>query len=94
MKQTKKSRVQKVVTFSPQLYFCADTKAKQLGVPFAEYLRHLVLKDVEKEAEEIYMVDEETERRIGESFKALNEGRYFDVDPSNEEEMKKLVGLK
>lgn len=52
------------------------------------------MRDSEKEVADIPMVDKETERRIGQSLQALKEGRYFDVDPSNEEEMKKLVGLK
>ena len=43
------NRVQKLVTFSPQLYFNAEAKAKHLGVPFAEYLRHLIIKDVEED---------------------------------------------
>ena len=87
------NRVQKLVTFSPQLYYNAETKAKHLGVPFAEYLRHLIIKDVEEDVADLPMVDEETDRRIGESLKAYEEGRYTEVDPTNEEQMNKLVGL-
>ena len=87
-------RIQKVVTFSPQLYSTAHAKAKQLGVPFAEYLRHLVMKDVEEDLSALPMVDAETNRRIGESLKDLAEGKYTEIDPSNEEELKKFVGLK
>jgi len=87
------NRVQKLVTFSPQLYFNADTKAKQLGVPFAEYLRHLIIKDVEENIADMPMVDEKTDKRIGESLKAYEEGRYTEIDPTNKEEMNKLAGL-
>jgi len=88
------NRVQKLVTFSPQLYFNADTKAKQLGVPFAEYLRHLIIKDVEEDIADLPMVDEETDKRIGQSLKDFEEGRYIEIDPSNNEELEKFVGLK
>jgi len=87
------NRVQKLVTFSPRLYYNAEAKAKRLGVPFAEYLRYLIIKDVEEDIANLPMVDEETNRRIGESLKAYEEGRYTEVDPTNEEQMNKLVGL-
>ena len=73
------NRVQKLVTFSPQLYYNAEIKAKHLGVPFAEYLRHLIIKDVEEDITNLPMVDEETNRRIGESLKDYEEGRYVEL---------------
>ena len=88
------NRVQKLVTFSPQLYYNAEARAKQLGIPFAEYLRHLIIKDVEEDIVDIPMVDAETDRRIGESLKAYEEGRYTEVDPNNEDHMNEFVGLK
>ena len=88
------NRVQKLVTFSPQLYFNADKKAKQFGVPFAEYLRHLIIKDVEEDIANLPMVDAETNKRIGQSLKDFEEGRYIEIDPSNNEELEKFVGLK
>ena len=63
-------------------------------VPFAEYIRHLIVKDVEEDIDNLPMVDAETNRRIGESLKAYAEGRYTEVDPTNEEQMNELVGLK
>ena len=63
-------------------------------MPFAEYIRHLIVKDVEEDIDNnLPMVDAETNRRIGESLKAYAEGRYTEVDPTNEEQMNKLVGL-
>ena len=50
------NRVQKLVTFSPRLYFNAEVKAKQLGIPFAEYLRHLIIKDVEEDIEDMILM--------------------------------------
>lgn len=70
-------RVQKLITFSPQLYQIVLTKAKQLGLSFGEYIRHLAVIDVkEKVGEYLPMVDEETEKGIGQSLKDLKKGRY------------------
>lgn len=76
---TATNRVQKLVTFSPQLYSNAETKAKQLGIPFAEYLRHLIIKDVEKDIADLPMVDAETNKRIGESLEAYKRGEYTTI---------------
>ena len=92
--QTTSQRVQKLVTFSSKLYDNAISRANSLGIPFAEYVRHVVIKDIEEGKENLPMVDEETNRRIGESLKAYEEGRYIEVDPTNEEQMNELVGLK
>ncbi|OGK38080.1 hypothetical protein A3F03_02585 [Candidatus Roizmanbacteria bacterium RIFCSPHIGHO2_12_FULL_41_11] len=88
------SRVQKLVTFSPQLYYHAEVKAKKLGVPFAEYLRHLVVKDVEEDIANLPMVDAETDQRIGKSLQDIEKGRYVDIDPSDEKELKKFFDIK
>lgn len=69
-------RIQKLITFSPQLYEIVLAKAKQLGLSFGEYIRHLTITDVKEEVEQFYMVDLETERRIGQSLKDLEEGRF------------------
>ncbi len=74
--QTTQDRVQKLVTFSPKLYNSALARANSLGIPFAEYVRHTLIKDVEESNENIPMVDAETEKRIGQSLKDYAEGRY------------------
>ncbi len=92
--QTTQDRVQKLVTFSAKLYNSAVARADSLGIPFAEYVRHTLIKDVEESNKNLPMVDAETEKRIGQSLKDIEEGRYIEIDPSNEEELKKFVGLK
>lgn len=87
-------RVQKLVTFSPKLYNSALARANSLGIPFAEYVRHILIQDVEENNQNVVpMVDAETEKRLGQSLKDLQKGRYIDIDPSNENELKKFVGL-
>ncbi|OGD97816.1 hypothetical protein A3A49_01530 [Candidatus Curtissbacteria bacterium RIFCSPLOWO2_01_FULL_38_11b] len=87
-------RIQKLITFSPQLYQVVLAKAKQLGLSFGEYMRHLAIIDVKKEVEHLPMVDEATDKRIGQSLKDLAEGRYTEVDPSNEKALNKALGIK
>ena len=91
--QTTQDRVQKLVTFSPKLYNNAVARANSLGIPFAEYVRHTLIKDVEESDKNLPMVDAQTEKRIGQSLKDIEDGKYIEVDPSNEEELKKFVGL-
>ena len=92
--QTTQDRVQKLVTFSAKLYNNAVARADSLGIPFAEYVRHTLIKDVEESNKNLPMVDAETEKRIGQSLKDLEEGRYIEINPSNKEELKRFIGLK
>lgn len=69
-------RIQKLITFSPQLYEIVLAKAKQLGLSFGEYIRHLTITDIKEEVKQLYMMDQEAERRIGQSLKDLEEGRF------------------
>lgn len=70
------ARVQKLITFSPQLYEIVLLKAKQLGLSFGEYIRHLAVIDIKEEIEYLPMVDNETESRIGQGLKDVSEGKY------------------
>lgn len=87
------ARVQKLITFSPQLYQVVLTKARQLGLSFGEYIRHLAVIDVKEEIERLPMVDNTTDKRIGQSLKDLEEGRYTEVDPSDDKALNKALGI-
>ncbi len=69
-------RIQKLITFSPQLYEIVLTKAKQLGLSFGEYIRYLTITDIKEEVKQLSIVNQEAERRIGQSLKDLEEGRF------------------
>ncbi len=90
--QIQKRRVQKLVTFSPQLYLLVKEKAERLGLSFPEYLRLLAATDVKKEVERIPMVNEETEKRIGKSLEAYKKGEYtvLETDEDIEKHFKNL----
>jgi len=87
-------RVQKLVTFSPKLYSNAVARANSLGIPFAEYVRYTLIKDVEENSKNLPVVDTETEKRIGQSLKDIEEGRYTTVDPSDEKVLNTILGIK
>lgn len=57
-------RIQKLITFSPQLYRLLEKKAQRLGVSFPEYIRGLAVNDIKKTVEQSPLVDEETEKQI------------------------------
>ena len=77
--KSQKDRVQKLITFSPNLYTLVEKKAERLGVSFPEYIRILAVSDIKEQVEDLPMVDEETEAQIGKSLKDLKEGRYTTV---------------
>ncbi|MBI4037414.1 hypothetical protein HY382_00005 [Candidatus Curtissbacteria bacterium] len=87
------ARVQKLITFSPQLYQVVLTKARQLGLSFGEYMRHLAVIDVKEEIERLPIVDDASDKRIGQSLKDLEEGRYVEVDPSDDKALNKALGI-
>lgn len=87
-------RVQKLITFSPQLYQVVMAKAKQVGLSFGEYIRHLVVVDVKEDIGHLPMVDAQTNEYIGQSLKDIAEGRYVDINPSDEQALNNLLGIK
>ena len=78
------SRVQKLITFPPHLYSLLEKKADQLGVSFATYIRTLAIYDIKNQIEEIPLVDEETEKQIGQALNDLKEGRFTTIKNGKE----------
>lgn len=91
--KAKSKRIQKLITVSPQLYHLANLQAMRLGLSFPEYVRHLLANAVERKEEYIPMVDEETEKRIGESLKDIEKGNYIVVEPGDKKALEKALGL-
>ena len=91
---TEADRIQKLITFSAKLYNHAVTRANSLGIPFAEYIRHVVIDDIEENVANLPTVDAETNMLIGQSLKDLKEGRYTIVEPDDEKGFDALAGLK
>lgn len=89
--QTQSKSIQKLITFSPELYSLVMSKSKRIGVSFAEYIRVLLVNDIKEEVEAIEMVDEKTEKAIGQSLKDFKEGRYTTI--KTEKDLKKFLGI-
>jgi hypothetical protein len=85
-----KARVQKLITFSPQLYSLVEDKAKKLGVTFPEYIRSLAVEDLKEN--DFIVASPETERQIGMALKDMDEGKFIEYDPDNPEDVKKMYG--
>lgn len=57
-----------------------ESKAKRYGIPMSDYLKHLILKDVEGEEYPTYEPSESTIRAYRQALKDLKAGRYVEVD--------------
>ena len=71
------------ISVSPALKSLVQSRAQNIGVPVTQYVKNLIVNDVKQSP--VFQVDEETERRIGESLKALKERKYTVI--RNEEEL-------
>lgn len=75
------------ISLSPQLYHQLMAKARDFGMSVTEYIKNLVVTDVKEKKKQLPMVDEETNKRIGKSLKAIKEGKYIIL--KSEEEIDK-----
>lgn len=67
--------INKQITFSPKLYELGQTVAHELGLSFSEYVRHLLVKDVEKQNSE-YM---RMKQVVDEARKDFKDGKTMPV---------------
>jgi hypothetical protein len=74
-----KKRVTRQITFPKKLMDSVESRAKQYGYSFPEYVRYLLTKDVEKKDFYIgpteYIDDEELAESIREGIKEYQEGK-------------------
>lgn len=89
-----KSRVQKLITFSPQLYSLVEDKATRLGVSFPEYIRSLAVEDIKEEKAPFLVASAELSDAIDVADKEYKNGEYKEIDPENEDDMRELFGDK
>lgn len=78
------ARVQKLITFSPQLYEIIFAKARQLGLSFGEYIRHLAVIDIKDQVTPLEFLDSQTEKRIAKGLKDYKNGRYTEIKTDEE----------
>lgn len=72
------SQVQLKLSLSAQLNDLLESKAAQLGIPVTQFVKHLILKEVENEVYPTFQMSEQTEHRATEAMKHIDEA--VDVD--------------
>lgn len=78
------SRIQKLITFSPQLYQLVEKNAADLGISFPEYIRVLAVNDVKKMVEKMSFVNEEVEEQIAKSIEDIKNKNYVTLSSEDE----------
>lgn len=76
---------QKLITFSHDLYQLGSRRAKKLGIPFAEYIRFLLVNDVKEESidADIETLDAQTDAQIGQALADIRQGNYSTAQDAN-----------
>ena len=74
--------VKKQLVFSEELLTKGESRARKYGISFGEYLRYLILRDVEKDMERGNRdyVSNEIEESIGIALKDVRRGEYGVLD--------------
>lgn len=76
--------VQKIITFSETLYANGLNSARAKGITFQEYIRHLLVRDLENSQLPLQTLDEATEKRVGKALQDYKQGRYSVVNNTKE----------
>lgn len=74
------SQIQLKISLSEQLNDRLESKAARLGVPVTQFVKHLILKEVEDEEYPTFEMSERTERRARQALKDYDEGKAVMVD--------------
>ena len=73
------SPIQLKVNLTPELQDLLQSKASKFGVPLTQYVKHVLIKDVEDEDFPLYKASEETERAAQEALDGLDKAVDSDV---------------
>ena len=86
-------RIQKLITFSPQLYELIEQKVSKLGVSFPEYIRSLAVNDIKRSVETVDFLTRDEEQGVKRSLSDRKAGRYTIVrnDKGIEKHLKSLA---
>jgi len=64
--------IQLKVNLTPELQELLQSKAGKFGVPLTQYVKHVLMKDVEDEDYPVYRASEETEKAAEEALEELD----------------------
>ncbi|MDO8638923.1 MAG: hypothetical protein Q7R43_05075 [Candidatus Daviesbacteria bacterium] len=57
-----------------------ESKARRFGIPMSDYLKHLILRDIEKEEYPVFEASEATKKAYKQALKDLKAGKFVEVD--------------
>ncbi len=66
------SQIQLKLSLSEQLSELLRSRANRLGVPVTQLVKHLIIKEVEKEDYPVFAISERTEKRAQEAMKQID----------------------
>lgn len=74
------SQIQLKISLSEQLNDRLESKAARLGVPVTQFVKHLILKEVENEDYPTFEMSARTEKKARKALKDYEEGKAVIVD--------------
>lgn len=74
------SQVQLKVSLSQQLNELLQSKAARFGLPVTQFVKHLIIKEVEDEQYPIFEMSERTEKKTRKALKEYQEGKAVIVE--------------
>ncbi|HEX8932501.1 MAG TPA: hypothetical protein VF810_05060 [Patescibacteria group bacterium] len=69
------SQVQLKLSLSQQLNNLLESKAARLGVPVTQFVKHIILKEVEDDIYPTFQMSEHTEQNIKNAMNDYNQGK-------------------
>ncbi len=65
------SQIQLKISLSEQLNKLLQARADELGVPVTQYVKHIIIKDVEEKVYPVYTVSQKTDEKAQKALKEL-----------------------
>ncbi len=65
-----------------------ESKARRFGIPMSDYLKHLIIKDIEGEEYPVFKASEATEKAAEQALKDLKNGKAISIN--TQEDLKKF----
>lgn len=85
----------KTITLPTKLYLALNDKAKEVGLTFNEYVRHLAVNIVEGDTEDLPVIyDKKTVKQVLAVREAYEKGEYTVFDPKDKKQLRKALPLK
>jgi predicted DNA-binding protein len=78
------TQIQLKVSLSEQLNDLLQSKAARLGVPVTQFVKHIIMKEVEDEEYPTFRMSEKTEKKIEQAMEDYSSGKAIKVENVSE----------